>query len=352
LNSTNKYWQTPLLMPKQEKAICMESGSGLRAVPRIYLLGQKKCGTTSAAFDMKLAGAQGAFATDPWKKELHTFDKLCQWEVAKRWGEPEWTGAASPGTCPAKLADGDREAWLQQSPFYECDDDFRGVISDLTPVNMRLVGLPATMKQLYGHDADRLAFIVFLREPLARFQSGFYSSRNGSDWALNSPTMASFGKYVSSIRAKVDEHAKSDMQNADRDYSIDEFYRSLYWSNLMPWLSVFSPQQFMIVPMKYYFESTETKLHTLDMMAKQFDAYMLPELAIHNTHKFNQGENPKVESDLDDEDRRWLMQQHFGPDTDRLSGMLADKMRDGLTIAGFTGSPDPKSVSEYLKTHW
>lgn len=231
---------------------------------------------------------------------------------------------------------------------------------DATPLNLRLPDLPHLIRSLYGEEERaKLRFIIMLREPVARLQSGFYFGKNvmrrfgGPNHTLEYYE-ESFPAYVNMTERRVPEF-ESDLQagaeRLSRDFPLDQFYRSMYSLNLKPWLEVFAPRQFVIIPSSLYFRDLASRGAVMNQVAEflRLDPALLG--AVGMTKK-NVGKHPRLEDDITPEKAEWLRREYFTPDTRRLAEMLAPRFKDGLVVAGYDGGPDAPAIQKYLTDHW
>lgn len=315
--------------------ICM----GEKAVPQLYLLGAQKAGTTTMAADLIAAGIKSATGDI---KELHTFDDICGFHRDHYRNESEWNGEVSAGVCPRETRA--RREWLQT--FHRSCAETVAALIDMTPLNLRLPHLPATLRTWYGEDKARLGFIIALREPLKRLHSGFYHART-----YGMRHYANFSDYVSMVlkRAPVILAANGTMFGTD--YPLDEFYRSMYYHNINPWLRNFEPKQFVIVPMKNYFATIDNRRSVVSTIKNQFGIAAFEEQILVTTQMNRRVHNTLID-DLSEEMASQLHSMFFREDTHRLASALASGIPDGLTLAGYTGTADASNVKEHLENSW
>lgn len=237
-----------------------------------------------------------------------------------------------------------QEKWVEQ--FYTCRQ-IHPTLVDMTPDNLRLPGLPNMMFDLYGDAARNLRFVIVLREPAARFQSGFYQE-DGPRY-LNE----TFFDHVKAVM-RVAEVSKSTgwTDGIETNYYLDEFFRSMYSLNLKPWLEAFTPKQFMIVPMGAYFKDIASRRDVIHDLHVEFGCTARPELVAEES-RVNVISHPSVESDLGQELLDEINKQFFNPDTTDLAQMLADAIPQGLTLEGYHGSAtDPVDIESFLRENW
>lgn len=315
--------------------ICMWPG---RAVPDVYVLGQQKAGTTTLAMDLFKSGLKSATGS---AKELHLFDKVCGFlHDGPLSEELFFTGAAE--TCPKMT-----EAAIQQFLMHFSPCTHGGPSrADMTPLNLRLPGLPAALAELYKEAGASLKFIVALREPLARLQSGFYHSRRTGNSAMPVETLS---EYLDMLRDRLPALERNG--SLPKSYFADQFYRSMYGLNVAPWLGSFDPHQFAVIPMGAYFKSVDARRDAIGNLSKHFSldltASNVKEAEAHWTN-----EHPTLEQDLDQDTMEWWRRTYFRPDLRRLASSLASALPDGMAIIGYTGPPDVEQIMAYLTQNW
>lgn len=219
---------------------------GGRAAATFYLIGHQKCATTSYAHLLLGAGlrvaARGAWCpadapAHTWcNKELHLFDGLfCGAHTAS---------SGVPYSCAGVSADTAARQRFAQHSLFSCNDSPDVTLADFTPSYARIAGLPRLMAELHGPaDARRLAFVVMLREPLARMQSGYYDDP--------SLTAYNFTQYAQSVAAALPRDYAGVRANASAlgvRPDLDHWYRSMYGLSLSPWLTHYHPSQMLILP--------------------------------------------------------------------------------------------------------
>ena len=171
-----------------------------RHVPFFYLLGEQKAGTTTFGKDLLHSGVHSALSH---AKELHMFDQYCGFH--QRQDRPkreykalgDWGGVKMPS---CHMTETQKSEWMAAFPV--CRRAHRAK-TDMTPSNLRLHGLPKLMYNLYGSEHPKLHFVVILREPLARFQSGWYWENTAEE-----RYGASFAEYVRVAMPIVDRMRK------------------------------------------------------------------------------------------------------------------------------------------------
>merc|ERR1739848_692490 len=131
--------------------------------------------------------------------------------------------------------------------FYpKCRRDRRFVATDMSPRYLLDPDVPGIMAKWYGQGLKpHLKFILTLREPVARFHSDFYHAVEGN-WCS--------GYYGFTFRQIVNQivvfNRWKPFVGGHRGCS-DRLEASLYKRSLLRWFSIFTPNQFIIVPYTY-----------------------------------------------------------------------------------------------------
>lgn len=329
---------TNALQPQRGNSLTRSSSLCLdgRAVPQVYLLGQMKCGTTTLAEEL---GRSGLESPVPQMKELHLFDEMCG-----------FTGIRETRTCDA-ATESDISGWLDN--FDRCADsstDHAGpVLADMTPINLRLPGLPTLLQRIYSEStAQKLTFVIALIDPLTRLASHFYHLKL-SGKISDGETLHQWADRIIDKADDIRFHTKAgDIASVA---SLDVYYRSLYAMNFEPWLRTFRPDQFFIVPMRTYFESSlDSRRDSIDNFAKKFN---LPLNAsnLQYPRYANTNDHAKASDALTPDQQAWFSDR-FKQDSAHLAEMLADTIPHGLVVSGYKGPADASKVLEYLSENW
>lgn len=323
--------------------ICIEG----KQVPQLYLLGVQKAGTTSMADDLITAGAHSAIKK---KKELHTFDRVCNFLPDNHRNAAQLRGEVSAGEC--ELSDDTRLEWLGN--FEDCTES-GAALTDMTPSYVRVPGLPKMLSKWYQpylkNAGPNLGFIVNLREPLQRMQSGFYQRLEQTPIDLD-PMDPSFASYVLVVLEKGAHAIRSGNVSAfSRNYVLDSFYRSLYAMNLRPWFATFLPEQFAIVTMKPYFGSLQQRRSIIGQLLTHFQIQGRP-CDLEDEGYLNRKPHPTVEQELTQDAIDALNRKFFHPDARNLSSLLSKGWQKGLLLPGYEGPGGPDSVFDFLQKNW
>eukprot|EP00913_Durusdinium_trenchii_P010996 g10321.t1 len=133
-------------------------------------------------------------------------------------------------------------------------------LGDFTPRNLRLVplpagiqgatplmaeaNLPATLERFYGQQAQRLVFVVLLREPLSLFQSMYYLAKGRNFTGQEDLEASTF-----------QESLQKSLNLAKHQIYSDDLWAGLYSWHLSAYLQHFDASQFIISPMEAYVRS-------------------------------------------------------------------------------------------------
>ncbi|CAK9023854.1 unnamed protein product [Durusdinium trenchii] len=228
-------------------------------VPEVYLLGAPKAGTTSLALQMFLHGVWpavqwGHVAEDVGHlKEFHFFD---DGEAVRR-NRTQWLEHLPSCEAGAFSSPSPRSARSSASRRTAVPPVALG---DFTPRNLRLVplpagiqgatplmaeaNLPATLERFYGQQAQRLVFVVLLREPLSLFQSMYYLAKGRNFTGQEDLEASTF-----------QESLQKSLNLAKHQIYSDDLWAGLYSWHLSAYLQHFDASQFIISPMEAYVRS-------------------------------------------------------------------------------------------------
>jgi hypothetical protein len=191
-----------------------------RMVPELYVIGAQKAATTSLAVEVQ-EGKGTSQKHTPYDDEF--FDDVKEHHVFDR---------------PTRVAAG-RDEW--SSHYRPCQRYVRHVAVDATPAYLTVKDAPANIKNWYGFLANRIMFVVLLREPLARMHSSFHhtvrlGNLNGEPFSRNE----TFPQHVQQLVE--DPHAQDES---------DFFQKSQYYTSLTNWVDTFDSHQFIVAPFLY-----------------------------------------------------------------------------------------------------
>jgi len=324
--------------PIQHEPICMHG----HQVPELYLLGPQKAGSSTVAADMELGGVEismvhgvGKANSRATPKEIYSFNNHCRWFSAH---------ADGSGTCDV-MTEADEVAWASEF-CNECHwtGVFYPTLADFTPINLRLAGLPNLMANLYHEQKSKLKFVILLRNPLERMQSGYYHFQDQENLA------GDFRTWVQHVITRAEKSkAKGWSDGIEREYYMDQFLQSLISFHLKSWLEFFEPSQFQLVPMKEYFTNVSFRRETLSDMKRNWGIKVEP-----SNIKTLEYKNSRSHPTLLEENVEPLIQElnykFFGPEHHSLVKLLAETMPKGLTLSGYTGRPDSaQEIGQFLE---
>jgi len=318
-----------------------------KLVPQFYLIGAQKSATSSFASELRRSSKSVVLPEmSSWtnsqrllfSKELHFFDSTHRWQKGKQF-------------------------WLSHWP--QCPSTHM-VSADFTPSYLSTWEAPMRIKQMYQFQSTRLAFLIILREPIARMQSSYYHGIS-SGWV--SKEYGSFQQYVQAALQKFNQksyrkfHDCAQSENLGLNFGGNSgvpFSLSLYLDQIKHWTDNFNAQQFLISPMRAYIKpkpgqkytlvKTVLKWHGLDlnagMPAMQVKPKKPPRLNVHK--------HPSVAQDLTP-DTYIRLKQIFNVATGphKLANMLSPLMQKGLVLFGYTGPASSKGwIARYIVNHW
>ena len=103
-------------------------------------------------------------------------------------------------------------------------------LADMTPANIRLLGLPQLLQGLYGSHGRDLGFVLMLRDPMSRMHSAFYQkhftfknnvAKRGAKLIDVAKYMSSFAAYVAFVKDAVPSYADANWTAVSLDYRLD-----------------------------------------------------------------------------------------------------------------------------------
>lgn len=332
--------QAVLPLQTNDTNLCFEG----RLVPRLYLLGAQKSGTTSLSYDLMMAGIKSAG------------------EHSKEWGL--LVDAAS------------RSDWLDALP--ECPKSGSALLADYTPNNLKQASLPNSLHLYHGWPAggdggsgrklqeitdwvrapqrlqdfyhstykSKLLFVVILREPLSRMQSAWYGLRHPP---LNKGRLS----FSTDVSITLDF-----WKSSNNTSMLDWMWRSLYGLHIADYLFHVSPSQFVVVPMKQYTEAphgSETVVNSIlqrldfDHGAGSGKGWISPG---GPENRKNQGEHPPLEEDIDPSVRA-AFDHEIIAFNNLLVSLLAKMHHDGALLIGMDKeNPSEEDVRSWLYHNW
>lgn len=314
-----------------------------KLVPRLYVLGAQKCATTSLSFDLVEAGIHSAAGNN---KEWHMLQK----------GPDRSTWLAQLPDCPnnaSVLADFSPSNLVQTNlpddvhvsrgwPWGGLD----GVDHSRDLMNFPHENVPEMIRSFYGDDGIQdLVFVIMLREPLARMQSAWYG--------LRSPQLNAGRKsFAKDLEVTLDFLSISTPPNY-----LEWMWRSAYYDQIMAYLKVFKPSQFVVVPIRQYSEHSDdvvdTILHRLGTIRQEADANSNRTWVAPGGEK-NMGKHPELYKDLD-EGQRAAFDKVMEDKNNRLATLLAKMRNEGALLHGLTkakGQTNAHDIHDWLVKNW
>merc|ERR1740121_2701693 len=240
--------------------------------------------------------------------------------------------------------------WLQTLPG--C---FQGnqALADFTPHNLRLVplppgsvpewpsqglDLPRTLIKFYGEDmAERLTFVVLLREPLRLLQSAYYH-RKAIDLLPQGDT------FLDSLRQQL-AAARGDPAR----YSESGIWPGMYGWHLQAFLEHFKPSQFLIIPMAFLDKNSSGLCAELSERLPSLD---LNACSTWGKRDDNSHEHPPLTEDIPLEEQVDF-EEFMAADHERLLEVLSEAHLRGLGLFGFSDAAGSRShVDMWLRSNW
>lgn len=320
-----------------------------RLLPEVFLLGAQKSATSSMAWDLLGTGIE-AVGDENWK-EFHFFDSRMQWG---HWGN----GGL------------DHEAARWRASLPECrEGDKRRVAADLTPSYMRMVplpdgivpnggmppmnydaaghpqsgtiNLPQIINHFYDNLADRVTFLVMLREPLARMQSAFYAAKKCDFKCI------CMGCKAESFSAALDDHLGKAVQQKVSDW----IWTSTYAAQIDGWLAVFQPSQLVVVPYLAYVSGDKDSIcRTMSLRTGyQMDCDSHGNPAAHKW----KNPHPSLAEDVSSQALLESWNAYMGPEVDRLVATLARAQQGGAMLVAYGGAAGSEvEIRQWLLSNW
>lgn len=291
---------------------------GDKALPKVFLLGPQKAGSTTMSADLFISGLPSIIDD---KKEVHVFDEVC------RWG--------------AKDCNETVQSWKDLSKFSQfkpCQGASQ--FADMTPLNLRMSGLPKKLKQLYGEEKSKqLKFIILLRDPIQRLVSGLNWPPHHHEYRTLG--FGSVNEFVDELSQKYEEVKKAGLAQSGL---ADQFYRSMYGAQLDSWLRHFSGDQFVLVPTAKYFKDATVRTEYLKEIAQHFQLQLSPE-NVNNASTLNKHHHNPCGKCVDNE----FLKGEFQKDVESLAARIA---KDGVKLVGYHDVLDEKTIIDFVKSNW
>lgn len=349
------------------------------ALPRLYLLGQQKSGTTTMATAFFQAGVVPMVDYRPvgnvpgYLRSVR--DNHSRTHLAGNVKESNLLAGVSSPTCltPTCLKFAQRKWERKFANFTECARRWRDtLLADLSTDNFPHGYRAPTLRSFYGMPAAlRLIFVVIMREPLQRFQSGFYwtySPRHfGQPPHRNHAHNRTMGAELAMLRAELPPDYKSAAALWSRLAQFrpfDAWARSMYALNWAPWLAQFRPSQFVALPMRWALADVG---RATQLVAERFGVALRrqPHILGNGARSvgiagegdwLNPQKHPTLAEDGEAdaqarENLRWLATTFFAPDTRALASLFATAMLGGLVLGGAGGTSED-DVLRCLNENW
>jgi hypothetical protein len=219
--------------------------------------------------------------------------------------------------------------------------------------------------------AKRLIFVVIMREPLQRFQSGFYWTYAPRHFGLPPERSHAHNRTLRAELAMLRAELPPDYASAVtrwphlvRFRPLDAWARSVYALNWKPWLREFQASQFVALPMRWALADVG---RATQLVAERFSVTLRRQSHIlgggargvgitGEGDRLNPQAHPTIAEDGEAdpqnlEDMRWLATTFFVPDTRELAQTFARAMSSGLVLGGARGSSED-DVLRCLNENW
>ena len=344
------------------------------ALPRLYLLGQQKSGTTTMATAFFQAGVVPMVDYRPYGNVpgyLRSMrDNHSRALLAGNVKESNLLAGVSSPTCltPTCLKFAQRRWERKFGNFTGCARQWRNtLLADMSTDNLPHGYRAITLRSFYGMpSAKRLIFVVIMREPLQRFQSGFYWNYGPEFFGLPADRGHAHNRTLRVELAMLRAELPPNYADVEwwwprlvRVRRLDAWVRSMYALNWAPWLREFVAAQFVALPMRWALADVG---RATQLVAERFGValrrqpHILGGRARGAGDRLNPHAHPTVAEDSEAdpqnlEDLRWLATTFFEPDTRELARAFARAMPDGLTLGGAQGSSED-DVLRCLNENW
>ena len=350
--------------------------SGDVALPRLYLLGQQKSGTTTIATALFQSGVVPMVQGQPAgniplylrSMRANHSQKLLAGNVK----ESNLLAGIAPRSCwePSCLARAQKRWVHKLSPtFSDCASWQSTVLADMSTDTFPHADRATLLRSFYGEKASRrLMLVVIMRAPLQRFQSGFYWTYNPAHFGLprgrNHAHNRTLGMELAMLRKALPPDFKTATTHWARfaqDRRFDCWARSMYSLNWRPWLEQFHPDQFVALPMKWALQDVG---RATQLIANHFGIALRRQPHIMGTRRhedradtLNPNRHPSMEEDAaettNQDTLRWLASTFFDPDTVELARMFSSAAIRGLVLGGANGTGlDQDNALRALHSGW
>lgn len=314
-----------------------------RALPRLYILGAQKTGTSSMANDLACAGVFPVPSASGNEKEFSYFV-----------GRMKWRGVHD-----------EAGHWLEQLP--KCSHDGTGkqfkadapirMVSDMTPNNLRMVNgettyghsafinVPETLLSFYGDKSTHLTLVAMIREPLARMQSAWYAARECDNHAICKEDCMG-ESFAFDLRRALDNAKKTE------PLYTEWLWTGMYGRQLKQWLSSFDAKQMYVVPYMQYSKGDADGI--CQEIAKRTDFHMDCEGRSRGkgvSHSWSNA-HPSLNDDLESDVRKEF-EDFMHAEKELLVKLLAEGQQKGLGLANYEGKTgDQTMIRTWLEAWW
>ena len=338
-------------------------------LPRLYLLGQQKSGTTTMATALYQAGAvpmvqnrSGGNIPAYISRESGGAFNHSRIMLAGNVKESNLIAGLAKTCWSQRCLDAARLRWeARLAGFGECAQWDSTLLADMSTDTFRSSAHAALLFHMYSvTDVERLIFVVIMREPLSRFKSGFYWDFNPKFFGLPRGVRHAHNRTLDAELHMLRHTLPPDFKTAqtvardlEHDWRLDHWYRSMYSLNWRPWLDRFGPAQFVALPMRWALEDLG---RAVGLVASRFGVPLRPQQHIRGLGARSDASdvlNPNVYTPDDDvhEIMFWLVDIFFAPDTVELSRMFARAIPKGLTLGG-TSASEAIAIETHLEMNW
>lgn len=349
------------------------------ALPRLYLLGQQKSGSTTMATAFYQAGVVPMVGYWPhgnvpgYLQSMR--DNHSSIHLSGNIKESNLLAGTSTchGASPVCMADAQLRWERKLVNFTQCAQRWRTtLLADMSTDYFPRAEYALALSRFYHTSvAQRLIFVVIMREPLQRFQSGFYWKFSPQHFGLPPSRKHAHNHTLRAelalLRAALPPNYTSVVPlwpRLARSKMLDRWVRSMYALNWGPWLEQFHASQFVALPMRWALEDVG---RATQLVAQRFGVALHRQAHILGNGSrrvgiagegdwLNPRAHPTIEEDSDADAQtraglQWLATTHFAPDTRALARTLARAMRHGLVLGGAQGSRE-NDVLRCLNENW
>lgn len=352
------------------RGLCSKSDITL---PRLYVLGQQKSGTTAISTILFQAGALPAVQYSRARDIQGHGTDIVKSYTRNLWGTDAnlllkgavkesnlLRGVKKPACWSSSCLSAAQKKWEERLSFFRnCSSWDTTVLADMSIDNLHKPERASLLQYFYGPLSQHLIFIIILRKPIDRFRSGFYWNHppnyyghpRGERHAHNR-TLHSEIEFLSSVLPPTFELVQNSWTEL-QSVSLDAFTRSMYFLNFRPWLDQFQSRQFAVFPMKFALANVS---RATSIVSRHFHVPLVEKPHIFNSnktvkHKLNPNRYQAVEDANTSRGLEWLDSTYFAPDTRRLAHLFSTSMSNGMMLAGATSSSED-DILMFLKNNW